>query len=319
MMRLCIAVLVLLFSKQALALNILLTNDDGFETANIQALYKALSEAGHNVLMVAPFTGQSGTGGQLQIMQPLGPTKEASEDGLLPAGSAGVGSTTLGKQQFYVNSTPAVSVLYGIDVLASKVFAGRPDLVISGPNEGNNLGVLTPHSGTLGATVAALNKGLPAVAVSAANGDPEAAVVVANLVVKLVAAVTDNGVIKLPKGVGLNVNTPEIGELNAQGFVFAFTQVGSSSNVGLHAFENLGDSSFAQQVGMPKEIGLPGLAVSIPPESAGYAADGSANSESNRLAPGVVTVSPIRGTYAASEMQSDGARDALSKLLNTGK
>lgn len=41
-------------------------------------------------------------------------------------------------------------MLNGIDVLAPELFAGPVDLVISGPNEGNNVGLLTPHSGTVG-------------------------------------------------------------------------------------------------------------------------------------------------------------------------
>jgi 5'-nucleotidase len=39
-------------------LKIVLTNDDGFETANIQALYDALVAAGHDVIMSAPYPGQ---------------------------------------------------------------------------------------------------------------------------------------------------------------------------------------------------------------------------------------------------------------------
>jgi 5'-nucleotidase len=75
----------------------------------------------------------------------------------LPAGSYGIGETSLASQQYYVNGSPAA--LYGIDVKAQDIWGSRPDLLISGPNEGNNLGVITPHSGTVGVTVTALNKG----------------------------------------------------------------------------------------------------------------------------------------------------------------
>lgn len=40
----------------ASALNILMNNDDGFESANIRELYRMLVGAGHDVLMVAPAT-----------------------------------------------------------------------------------------------------------------------------------------------------------------------------------------------------------------------------------------------------------------------
>ena len=42
------------------ALNIILTNDDGFETSNITALYDLLKAAGHDVVITAPFEEQSG-------------------------------------------------------------------------------------------------------------------------------------------------------------------------------------------------------------------------------------------------------------------
>lgn len=38
-------------------------NDDGFGTANIRELYKAMKAFGHNVYIVASVVNQSGTGG----------------------------------------------------------------------------------------------------------------------------------------------------------------------------------------------------------------------------------------------------------------
>ena len=57
------AALLPLATAPASALDILLTNDDGFETEYIQALHSALVEAGHRVVMAAPYAGQSGSGG----------------------------------------------------------------------------------------------------------------------------------------------------------------------------------------------------------------------------------------------------------------
>ena len=48
-------------SSQSLALNILLTNDDGISGAGVQALKVALRTAGHNVLVVAPNGEASGS------------------------------------------------------------------------------------------------------------------------------------------------------------------------------------------------------------------------------------------------------------------
>ena len=310
--------LLLLCSTPLWGLNIVLTNDDGFETANIQFLYRALREAGHDVVMSAPYSGQSGTGGQITIMRPIGPTAEASPDGVLPAGSPGVGETGMGAQQYYVDGSPAMALLYGIDVLAQRTWGQAPDLVISGPNEGNNLGIVTPHSGTLGATVTALNKGLPAIAVSAANGDPDQAVLVSNLVVKLLGVLTVNDGLTLPGGVGLNVNTPEIdvSTTKLSDMQFRFTQIGGATRYGLQFFEKLGESEFATREGVPAELALPGLSVGVPPSSAGYPEDSAADSESRVLSERTVTISPIQGTYAADSKVAEAVRALLGSAVD---
>ena len=318
MLRLfCLSVL-FVWAAPALSLNIVLTNDDGFETDNVQALYRTLRKAGHDVILSAPYTGQSGTGGMIPFLRPIGPTSENSPGGTLRQGSPGVGATGLGPQQFYVDASPAAALLYGVDVQAKRIWGDYPDLVISGPNEGNNLGILTPHSGTLGAAVTALNKGLPAIAVSADSGDPKQAAVVAELTVKLLQAVVREGRVGLPAGVGLNVNTPPIdtGASTAADFKFEFTQIGTSSNIGLQFVENLGESAFAQQVGIPADLGLPGVSVALPPASAGYPEDKAADSESRVLSPLTVTVSPIQGTYAADQQMDDEIRTFLEPLVD---
>ena len=310
----------LMLALPAAALNIVLTNDDGFETENIQALYSALVAAGHNVVMSAPYSGQSGTGGQIAFLRPIFPTSEPSEGGLLPAGSAPVGATTIAPQQFYVDGSPAAAALYGIDVLAPLFFGGPPDLVLSGPNEGNNLGLVTPHSGTLGATVTALNKGIPAIAVSADNDDetPEEAELIAEVTLKVVAAVDGRHGVRLSRGTGLNVNIPDVDPEanNAADFNFKATRVGTAANIGLQFYEDLGESPIAQAFGIPANIGLPGVSVEIPYTNGGYAEDTSSRSEGNALGGTTVTVSPIQGTYAADFFEEFRVKRRLRRLFS---
>lgn len=303
----------------AAALDIVLTNDDGFETANIQALYRALVKAGHHVILSAPYGAQSGTSGMLSFLKPIGPTTAASPKGTLPAGSPGVGPTTLGPQQFYVDGSPAAAVLYGIDVAARRQWGRAPDLVISGPNEGNNLGVITPHSGTVGATVTALNKGVPAIAVSARSGNPAAATVVAAITVRLVAALDGPNGVRLPTGIGLNVNTPAIepGHNSADGFTFVTTTIGDSAPAGLQFYEHLGDSPMARRRGVAANERDPGVSLEIPATGAGYPEDPSPGSESNAIRAGVVTVSAIQGTYAADAAAREAVKDGLRTLFET--
>jgi 5'/3'-nucleotidase len=283
-------------------LNIVLTNDDGFETENVQALFNALVAAGHNVILSAPYLGQSGTSGQMAFLEPIFPTSEPSEGGLLPPGSFGVGPTTIAPQQYYVDGSPGASVLYGIDVAAPAIFGGPPDLVLSGPNEGNNLGLITPHSGTVGATVTALNLGIPAIAISASRSDltAEEAELIAEISLKVVDAVNGSHGIRLPAGTGLNVNIPDVDPSNsADDYDFAQTRIGTASDIGLQFYEKLGDSPVAVGFGIPQGLPYPGVSVEIPYTVAGYPEDTSSRSEGNTLGGTTVTVSAIRGTYEA--------------------
>ena len=320
MRKILSAALLVAATSPAFALNIVLTNDDGFETANIQSLYTALVEAGHEVIMSAPYSGQSGTGGQVAFLKPITATTKASAGGSLPAGSPGVGATGIAANQYYVDGSPTASVLYGIDVKAQQLWGKKPDLVISGPNEGNNLGVVTPHSGTIGAAVTALNKGIPAIAVSAEGKDADSAAIVAKLVVKLVSAIETRRGVALPEGVGLNVNTPVIDPAaqTADDFSFSLTRIGASANFGLQFFERLGDSPVAVAYGIPAGLALPGVSLAMPPSLAGYPVDSSKRSETNALKSLVVTVSPIQGTFAANDQLDGKARGSLHRLFQSG-
>ncbi len=308
-----------LMAFPAFALNIVLTNDDGFETEYIQALFNALTNAGHNVVMSAPYTGQSGSGGKVNFLQPIFPTSEPSEGGLLPPGSPGVGPTTIADQQFYVDGSPVDAVLYGLDILSPAEFGGNPDLVISGPNEGQNLGLVTPHSGTLGATVAALNLGIPAIAVSA-DRTPTAgeAEIIAELTLQIVDTISGRKGIDLPAGIGLSVNIPDIDPATQTAGVFEFrqTRVGLASNIGPQFYERIGESPVAVLFGIPAGLPLPGVSVEVPYTTAGYPEDTSRKSEGNVIDDLVVTISPIQGTYAADRRVEDDVEDALESLTD---
>ncbi|WP_264923527.1 5'/3'-nucleotidase SurE [Vibrio gangliei] len=58
-----------MLSPSAMALNIVLTNDDSWRTQNIQNLKSALESAGHSVVMSAPCGPQSGKGGSMIFMK----------------------------------------------------------------------------------------------------------------------------------------------------------------------------------------------------------------------------------------------------------
>jgi 5'-nucleotidase len=133
-------------------LRILVSNDDGYAAPGIDALVEALRELPRvKVTVVAPSENQSGAGGG-RSPEPVAATKE---------------QTVSGYPALAVDGTPADSVIYALDELAKP-----PQLVISGVNEGQNLGPVVDISGTVGAARAAAQEGIPAVAVSQGAGDP---------------------------------------------------------------------------------------------------------------------------------------------------
>lgn len=129
-------------------LNILLTNDDGFGTYGITQMQASLEAAGHTVYVSAPAENQSGKSGSLNT--DYGASVAFTEE---VAGS-----------EWTVDGSPADSVsagLYGLVPDGVEI-----DLILSGANDGENVGLFTNASGTVGAAMFGLRRGTPAIAVS---------------------------------------------------------------------------------------------------------------------------------------------------------
>lgn len=184
-------------------LNIVLTNDDGYSAPGIQTLRSALVAAGHTAVIVAPRTNQSGKG-----------------TGVADAGAMLNVQFHPAENAWSVNGTPSDTVRVALEVLNL-----RPDLVISGVNFGENLSVWANSSGTVSASVWALNSGYPAMAVSAGFNMAEAGLTppfpstlvaqeaAAQWVVRwieVLSAARGPGRRLLPDGIGLNVNYPAV-------------------------------------------------------------------------------------------------------------
>lgn len=183
----------------AQAYSVLLVNDDGWDAPGVQAMFAALSGAGHDVTLVAPATQQSGKGGSMNSH--IGDSVEVKRQR---------------PRQWSVASSPADSIRAGLDIILRN---NPPDIVISGSNFGQNIGRPTTYqSGTVNAALQAAFRGLPAIAVSTGvaagertTGFPSTAgsfPASGELAVKLLNALTRDGQIALPAGVVLNVNIP---------------------------------------------------------------------------------------------------------------
>jgi 5'-nucleotidase len=171
-------------------MRILLSNDDGVHAPGLKILQKELQRLG-DVWVVAPLEEKSTTGHSLTLHKPLRLIE-------------------MGKRFYGVNGSPADCVYLGI----REVMRGMPDLVVSGPNRGANLGQDVYYSGTVSAAREACILGLKAVAVSLAidfaKGKPERLLhyeAAAKQTVQLIRELKD---IELPSHTLLNLNVPDV-------------------------------------------------------------------------------------------------------------
>ncbi len=132
----------------AKVLKIVVTNDDGYDSAGISAITEALrAQPNVEVTVVAPATQQSGKGGTV-TGGTLTATDLKTKDGYPVKAVAG---------------TPADSIIWALE---QKGISFTPDFVVSGINAGANLGPVVDLSGTIGAARAAVQRGIPAIAAS---------------------------------------------------------------------------------------------------------------------------------------------------------
>lgn len=282
----------------AVAMRIVITNDDGFESRNIQALFFALRAAGHDVILSAPYRNQSGASAQLGSLSDIPRTNAPSPGGTIASGAPGVGPTTIAADQYYVDSSPIGAVLYGIDVVAQAKWGVAPDLVISGPNIGNNLGVFIPHSGTIGVAITVLNRGIPSIAVSAAPTIEATVPLLTAITLRMIGGLEDRGKIALPPGIGLNVNIPILdANRTAASYRLAFTQIGFGADPSIRFTSRAGDDS--------RRWTTDTTGTAVLSSRTGLPIDANQGSETNAFADGnTVTVSPIQGTYQARPEQA---------------
>lgn len=167
-------------------MRILLTNDDGIDAPGLHALYDMIADLGE-VTVVAPERQRSAVGHAVTLHKPL-----RLKQCRLPNG----------RDAWSSSGTPSDCVALGYDVL----MADRADLVISGINDGANLGWDVTYSGTVMAAMEAVMLGIPAIAVSvAARNAPHGYEPAAHIARLVATGIRDRGI---PAGVLLNVNVP---------------------------------------------------------------------------------------------------------------
>lgn len=169
-------------------MRILLTNDDGIQAQGLKALYLALRDLGE-IAVSAPEKQASATGHSISLNAPFKVYQPAWKEVPL---------------SFSVASTPADCVRIAV----LRLLPWRPDLVISGINQGANYGSLILYSGTVAAAAEAVLLGVPAVAVSLTSHHYKDFHASAQVARQVAVKVRDRG---LAPGVLLNVNVPPLG------------------------------------------------------------------------------------------------------------
>ncbi len=164
---------------------ILLSNDDGYQAEGIEALRRAIRPLGE-VTVVAPDRNRSGASNSLTLDVP-------------------VRAAMYAENAYYCTGTPTDCVHLAI----SGLFDFDHDIVVSGVNDGANLGDDTLYSGTVAAAVEGRFLGLPSIAVSLCvePGSPRNFASAARVAADLVARLRST---PLQESVILNVNVPDL-------------------------------------------------------------------------------------------------------------
>ncbi|MFC6589099.1 5'/3'-nucleotidase SurE [Sulfitobacter pacificus] len=126
-------------------MRILIANDDGIDAPGLALLERAALKISDDVWVIAPSAKRTAAGNSLTIARPLTMTR-------------------LAEQRYSCSGTPADCVLTAMTWLFKD--GKRPDLVLSGVNDGRNVGEDIAYSGTLGIAREATFWGIPAIGFS---------------------------------------------------------------------------------------------------------------------------------------------------------
>src|SRR3954471_13956798 len=163
---------------------ILLTNDDGVAAPGIRAAREALAQIGQ-VMVAAPDRERSAASHSISLDRPL--RVDELEEGV-----------------FAIDGTPVDCVYLALIPLVPR----KPALVVSGINNGYNLGSDVFYSGTVAGAVEAALRGVPAIAVSLERQRPQDFSHAAGFLAALAAEVVRRGDGALPERSLLSVNVP---------------------------------------------------------------------------------------------------------------
>jgi 5'-nucleotidase len=171
-------------------MKILLSNDDGYFALGLNILAEHLAKIA-DITVVAPERNRSGASNSLTLDRPLS-VKKASNG------------------FFYVNGTPTDCVHIALTGLMSEM----PDMVISGINDGANMGDDTIYSGTVAAAMEGYLLGIPSFAFSMSQHNATHFETAARVAVEMVQHYQKTG---FTSPTLLNINVPDVAYADLKG------------------------------------------------------------------------------------------------------
>jgi 5'-nucleotidase len=164
---------------------ILVTNDDGIHSPGLTALYQSVKELGETYI-IAPDRERSASGHSLTIDRPLRVRK-------------------IDSRIMSISGTPTDCVAVGVE----KILPRKPSLIISGINNGPNLGDDITYSGTVAAAIEGTILSIPSIAVSLAEyqKEPGNLDTAAEIALQVSRYTLENS---LPYDTLLNINVPNL-------------------------------------------------------------------------------------------------------------
>ena len=175
-------------------MKILLSNDDGYFAPGLETLARVLSEVA-DITVVAPERDRSGASNSLTLDRPL--SLKRSANGF-----------------YHVNGTPTDCVHLAVTGMLDEL----PDMVVSGINNGANMGDDTIYSGTVAAATEGYLLGLPSIAVSLCSKTGEHFETAARVALELVQRLQQQMVNESERfSPLLNVNVPDLPYEQLQG------------------------------------------------------------------------------------------------------
>ena len=269
--------------------------------------------------MVVPCQNQSGQGAALRMLEPLKPLTQNCRHDAARKGDPGAGPVR-GTDGFdssdfhYVNGTPLMATLYGLDVLAPARWQQVPELLLSGPNEGQNLGSLVNSSGTVSNAQLGLARRIPSIALSADADTANHAALsadVAQLGVRLVQTLQAraSGQPLLPDGIGFNVNVPRFAAGTAARLRWTLTRRGDYETRTLRFVPNLAQ----HPAGRAGKLGAyPGLVIEpVPTPPTAQQRD----DEAAVVLAGRIAVTPMQLGFEALTQDRETLRKRMQSLL----